>query len=296
MFLAPDGQLLSQNVLAARLGVLIPDDFCRIWSAYRALVSPEKFEPLAYYVFTLFPSIPPEAHGGPNVPPEVRIFGRIGADGGVYGYLVHAPECPADDYPVGIFVAIDHEGFLARAPTTRPAFELLLAQRLQWNLENPADPQPARAIEVARELATTLGLTIERRRIPRGRPFRPKLPAGWRHVPTLDGVGALAPADAFARKPHPGYRRPTPLAAPMAAARDALRAGLPGTALALARDVWTNHWGVTGVPEELGPILIAAYTALGRPAYATIVQRQVEIAVPWNKKIEDRFGPRKRPE
>ena len=36
-----------------------------------------------------------------QTPPELFTFATLGVDGVHYGYVIHAPELPAEDYPVG---------------------------------------------------------------------------------------------------------------------------------------------------------------------------------------------------
>jgi hypothetical protein len=42
-------------------------------------------------------------------PPELSPFAATGCDGGHFGYVIHAPELPATDYPVGRFEPSDHD-------------------------------------------------------------------------------------------------------------------------------------------------------------------------------------------
>jgi hypothetical protein len=63
-------------------------------------------------------------------------FAATGVDGGHFGYVIHAPELPATDYPVGRFEPSDHDGgaYLLGA-TTFEAFETKLSSEMRRDLK-----------------------------------------------------------------------------------------------------------------------------------------------------------------
>src|SRR3712207_6249361 len=45
-----------------------------------------------------------------QTPPELFTLAHMGVDGVHYGYVIHAPELPASDYPIGEMCPMDDEG------------------------------------------------------------------------------------------------------------------------------------------------------------------------------------------
>ena len=69
-------------------------------------------------------------------PPELFRFAATGVDGGFFGYVFHAPELTATDYPVGRFEPSDHDrGVYLLGATTFEAFETELSFEMQCDLE-----------------------------------------------------------------------------------------------------------------------------------------------------------------
>src|SRR5215472_9582015 len=69
-------------------------------------------------------------------PPELFPFAATGVDGGHFGYVIHAPELPAKDYPVGRFEPSDtDDGVYLLGATTFEAFERELSFQMQCDQE-----------------------------------------------------------------------------------------------------------------------------------------------------------------
>ena len=102
----------------------------------------------------------------------------------------------------------------------------------------------------------------------------PTVPQGWRYFPTTDGIGVLAPRDAFSSVDHSPDGLETAEMHSQAVA--ALRAGYPGTALYYLREAYWWEW--TGDPAFVREIcwqLIATYQALRRPLLMLEVERRI---------------------
>lgn len=105
-----------------------------------------------------------------------------------------------------------------------------------------------------------------------GKPVTPILvPDGWRHVPSADGVGVLAPTALFHPAPLPAVKRRPDLGAILDAASRQVADFFPATALWLLREGYFLSHGAT----ELYPAMIDVYQALGRPSLAAVVNRRM---------------------
>jgi hypothetical protein len=105
-----------------------------------------------------------------------------------------------------------------------------------------------------------------------GKPVTPILiPDGWRHVPSADRVGVLAPAALFHPAPLPALERLPDVSAILDAASRHAADGFPcHGAVAVARGLFSLY-GAT----ELYPAMIDAYQALSRPSLAAVVSRRM---------------------
>ena len=105
-----------------------------------------------------------------------------------------------------------------------------------------------------------------------GKPITPILiPDGWRHVPSADGVGVLAPAALFHPAPLPAVERRPDISGILDAVSRHAADRFPATALWLAREGHFLSYGAT----ELYPAMIDAYQALDRPSLAAVVSRRM---------------------
>jgi hypothetical protein len=148
-------------------------------------------------------------------PPELFPCAASGVDGGHFGYVIHVPELSATDYPVGRFEPSDYdEGVYLLGATTFEAFETELSSQMKYDLNSEFRRQRrSKQVEwwpeaVARLRA--LGIDPDPAKAGRnyengsGKPVSPSIiPEGWRHVPSTDGIGVLAPAALFHPAPLP---------------------------------------------------------------------------------------------
>ena len=135
-------------------------------------------------------------------PPELFQFAATGVDGGHFGYVIHAPELPATDYPVGRFEPSDNDnGVYLLGATTFEAVETELSAEMNADLEferQYGDCRSAFSSEWWPDVAARIrGLRIEPDPTKAGRnyengngkPVTPILiPDGWRHIPSADGA------------------------------------------------------------------------------------------------------------
>lgn len=191
-----------------------------------------------------------------------------------YGLLIHDEGLPA---PMASFSPVDEPGPLWLGDDVGEGLANLMAARRSFAGRGPAW-EHASADVVAREreeteaavaeLAEVLGLTVpESTQLDPGarsdRAVTPTAPEGWTFEPCNDDVGVLAPTCTF----DPTLEEPDDVydeEADLALAADLLSRGLPGSSLAVARNVY--HFDYTdGERGERGAMAMRqAYEALGR--------------------------------
>lgn len=228
-------------------------------------------------------------------PPEFVPFGSLG-DGGYVGWLVPAPELKRADHPVALASGHEHGVTLVGADT-RAGLEFMLSRALRrWGeqptLEPPAwrDPDVWRAQNQYRidahtedrrlldQLAAELGVHPDPDIVRPGLAWDGEtmledtesaitfdVPEGWRHESGEDGIGVLAPADAYADEIPPTARDPD-IESALRAAASWLDAGHPATALLALKNTFVH--APTCRFADLAPLWSRAYRDLGRPEYA----------------------------
>jgi hypothetical protein len=97
------------------------------------------------------------------------------------------------------------------------------------------------------------------------------IPEGWRHVPSADGIGVLAPAALFHPAPLPALKRRPDVGAVFDAALQHAADHFPASALWLLREGYFLSYGAI----ELRGAIIDAYLALARPSLAAVVSRRM---------------------
>ncbi|TDE35890.1 hypothetical protein E1295_35610 [Nonomuraea mesophila] len=247
-------------------------------------------------------------HGEPPVPhfatPEFVSFGSLG-DGGDVGWLVPAPELRRGDHPVALAGGHEH-GVTLIGADTRTGLEFMLSWALRRWREDPVPEPPAwrdpdvwlaqnrwridahaRKRRLADRLAAELGVHPDPDGVFPGSRWKGTavwadtafdivfdVPEGWRHETGADGIGVLAPADAYADRRPVVAERPR-LEPELIAAAAWLDAGCPATALLGLKDTFVNGPGCYFA--DLKPLWARAYRDLGRPAYAD----RLELMAPY---------------
>lgn len=200
-------------------------------------------------------------HRYPTTPPELFPFGGTGVDGDHYGLLLTTPEIPVPSPPIASYCEIDGDGIVLRGANTREGLSTIL------NACHGFARDPALKAHIA-ELAILLNLPlgsyepIESWQLP--------IPAGYHHVPTHDGVGAVAAKSAFLDE-HPPLGSSATVEAFLKAARSATKKGKHGSALYYLREaMWYYSFDR---PTELLSAIGRTYMELGRDILAAEVKQ-----------------------
>lgn len=224
-----------------------------------------------------------EDHRQPSLPmfatPEFVPFGALGTGADV-GWLVPAPELGRPDHPVALANGHDH-GVTVIGADTHAGLEFMLSWTLRrWRERPEPEPPAGRAADrnLLDRLAAELGVRPDPDRVYAGSSWNGArvsqdtgfavafdVPEGWRHERGEDGIGVLAPADAYADARPAAADRPQ-LEPELIAAEAWLDAGHPATALLALKDVFVNGPGCYF--GDLKPLWARAYRDLGRPEYA----------------------------
>jgi hypothetical protein len=211
----------------------------------------------------------------PQTPPELFPIGTMGVDGVHLGYVVHAPDLEASEYPIGEICPMDSDGVIFVGGDTREALENLMSFEISYK---PKESECIRLVSDALGMRPRAEKAKRRYGIDgRGLRIEPAVPQGWKYVPSSDGIGVLAPQDTFT----PGEIRILDLdeSADMYLheARRALDREFPATALYYLREGYWRFWTDKGKNTTLSVPMIEAYHALGRPTLAKIVKRRAEL-------------------
>jgi hypothetical protein len=196
-----------------------------------------------------------------------------GGDGHCFGYVIHAPELQSDDWPMGSFVAGESDGVVAAGDATPGAIENIISYMrdrhdgfagidLAWLGSIGLEPDRAKAGQARRLTGAE-----------HARPS-PRIPAGWRHLMTSDGVGVMAREQEFNASGTAPLPRNTPLAGYLAAADAEAAAGHHGSALWYLKEAWWR--GYFAPQQDVAQIklrLVRAYEKLGKVLLADTMTR-----------------------
>lgn len=215
----------------------------------------------------------------PATPAEFFPIGEM-PTGTVLGYVVHAPELGADDYPVATFDERTGDAVALVGRTTREALETLAAAQLAADeIRGSALARHEQHLALARLLALPEITPDKARRRwdTEGGPLPvvPEVPPGYVYWPGTDGVGTLVPRAAVRNGARPTYKVSRPLEFFLEAGLTALEQRLPGLALFYVREGLTLHAGSDDCYLLLGGPLADAYDQLGRAGLAHIARRYV---------------------
>lgn len=211
----------------------------------------------------------------PQTPPELFPFGQLGVDGVHYGYVIHAQELSSPDYPIGEICPMDFDGVGLIGSNTREALENLSSLQLEFGVgetERLAIAEISRRLDLypsaekARRLYDAEGNYL---------PIQPRVPPGWRYVPSADGIGVLAPKEAFGPGALTQVDPSTASSMYLRQADQAHEDGFFADALYYLREAYWHDW--TDREELAGEIdtrLVRTYEALARPTLAEVVERR----------------------
>jgi len=203
-----------------------------------------------------------------TMPIEFFPFLETGGDGHYFGYVIHAPELELDDYPMGSIVAGENDGVVFAGDSTADAVENMICYMrnrteglaevdLDWLGTFGLRPNHAKAQQARRLIGEEYA-----------RPS-PRLPAGWRHLMSSDGVGVVANESEFNGAGTEPLRRDSPPARYVAAADAQVAAGYHGSALWYLKEAW--WWAYFAPDQDVRQIklgLVRAYEKLGKSLLA----------------------------
>jgi len=195
---------------------------------------------------------------GGKTPPEVFVFGHMACDGVHYGYINHAPELESDDLPVGYCSPMDSEAISFVGADIRTAIEALLWSKIQYD-EDKRDMVMA----VGKEL----GITLSQERFD-SQYIIPRVPSGWLHAMTADGIGVLAEKRHFGSYEQVMELPPYHIKEQEAVFESAVNALESGPALALVH-LRELRWSSTIYDhdqEHIDDLMKQCYRRLGREA------------------------------
>jgi hypothetical protein len=210
-----------------------------------------------------------------GLPPELCMFGSM--DSLRFGFIVHDPSLQQPEWPVG--KVSDREfGVIRYGDTTAQGWESLIS--LARAKDNP-DQEELRKYEALEKLfnlhprpeeivAEVVGPGVGTYDGEKPSHAVPVIPPGWRHEPSSDGIGVLAPASMFASHELEELEDTDDAA-------QLIADGYHATALlALRETLWVNwHSGKEPFYEECALLMKDAYVKMGRPLFAHRVQQQI---------------------
>ena len=203
-----------------------------------------------------------------STPVEFFPFLSTGGDGVSHGYVIHAPELDSDDWPMGSLVPGDSDGVTHIGDSTVAAIENLISYRLDSDGVDMIDLELLGSLGIAPSAAKAGNIRL-RRDGEYVRP-RPRIPDGWKHVMTSDGVGVLAHASQFRDSATASLSRGADAEDLMRLAQRATVDGFHGDALCYLKEAWWHRYhdlereplkrlkvGLVTVYEKLGKSLLA---------------------------------------
>lgn len=215
-----------------------------------------------YNTFGVYPSGQRAKYG--STPPEFFPVGVTTGDGDHHGFLLHAPELKQDDLPYGHFCPMDYAGVYTVASTSEEAISVQAWNELKTHKKLlKGDPTS----EYFREITSICEATIRYCNItPKERDSaKVKVPHGWQHLPSEDGIGTLAPSPWFAPKTLTKFKNWSKLQF-MKAAEEETKRGFYATALHYLREGFWNNWR-TG-PADLAKQMCDLYCLMDRQVVA----------------------------
>jgi hypothetical protein len=262
----PEGVLPpTKDRLSRELGVTAPDTYVSLQRlAFEGSDTKQQFNEYYYrFMSFYFSGAEPGYHADP---PEMLVFGATGNDGIQLGYLVHTPELELDDYLVVESYPVGAE-YPGLGRSTVEALGHVVQRSLEFFMELSCT-DAERLAELSAAVGVDLSKPLENPFVnDRCAPLVPRIPPGYIYRETLDTVGVLAPKDAFsAEREYDASVRWPKNDALLAKATSAFEAGLPGSALVLAKSALSID--EKSLAAELRALAVRAYSALGRPLHA----------------------------
>lgn len=262
-FLCPIGSRPNRETVSKALGFNAPKAFVEL-----AQHIYKKAEGDPYRCVELFgESLGIGVADGPTIydsaPCELFPIGYPGVDGVHFGYLVHAPELNADDYPICHFCPMDSDGVTVEGVDTHNGIASIMCF---WGNATtyPDTPTWNAAVGSARD--------TKKQPIPMEKAIR--IPTEWRFKSSSDGVGVLAPQSLFGSDGLITIDPYGPAEPFVQAAADAMGNGYLATALYYLREGYWHNW--TSKPIALCKLLCDVYDKLNRPSLASVMRARID--------------------
>lgn len=223
----------------------------------------------------------------PGVPPEFFPFARLGQDGIYYGYVIHAPELSINP-SIGIFDPIPCEG-CEGVKLLGNNFEDALDKLLSEALEFYSTDEELQTIDA---IASFLNVqpNLDKRN-PRYMEYHdsilPVIPPGWHYEPSSDGIGVLAPHEAFIPNSPTceswsfdvsqgkGYPIIQDVEAALQFTEECFERNAPASALFVLRELYWRS-GDERLFIQSKELWKNAYSQLGRPLLSNVVEQEAE--------------------
>jgi hypothetical protein len=207
--------------------------------------------------------------------PELFPFASPGVDGMQYVLLVHAPELELEEYPIAEWAPMDFDSVLTvLGDDLRSGLETIAGYDSAFErVEKPELGSDA----LARRLHEAIGLSLERKAFARGewQCYVPNVPSGWHFEASRDGVGVLAPRDAFRGDEVHGFDSRSTMreardnvSATIDAGIERLNAGYPASAMLAFRRAAGVGYESAEEANRLFEAWARSYEQLGRPLLA----------------------------
>ena len=216
-----------------------------------------------------------------QTPAELFPIAATGVDGGHFGYVIHAPELGASDYPIARFEPMDGEGAYLLGATTVEAIETQISTNmLDLGSDDPAYPSSFQWWPNARSRLAELGIEPDLSKANRnyvggdGIAAQPPFLEGWRHLQSSDGVGVFAPSELFNPSIDHPVGEPRDISSVIRTSLE--QKSYPATALWLLRECYWHVWsGGTHDVAEICRAMMDVYEHLDRPSLAAVVEQRI---------------------
>lgn len=261
-YLCPDGARPDRQSISAALGLLVPPPFVDLVQWIYDEANGDPYRCAEFFNERIGLAVADESFRYESTPCELFPFGHTCVDGDHYGYLVHAPEMPADDYPVCHFCPMDSDGVITKGRGTCDGLMLVMSF---WG-KSRLHPDHPRWETALKNLPEKFGEEIDVANVI-------SIPRGWRFQPSSDGVGVLAPGALFSSNEVAALDKYGPVEPYLHAAAAALRQGHLATALYYLREgFWFNF---SNHPFALCELLCEVYEALNRAGHARTMRAKM---------------------
>jgi hypothetical protein len=211
-----------------------------------------------------------------QTPPEVFPIASLGVDGVHYGYLLHAPEQEALDYPVVQVAPMERGGVALVGHATQEALENLIADVIAEEKDEWQQQELERLSLMLGLRPTMPNVTGRRGNADKAWPVEPNVPTGWRYLRSSDGVGVLAPENTFAPVLPDSTGEFLGSDWFLRKADHAISQDFPATALYYLREGYWHNCTDQGAARQFSYRLSTAYTELNRPLLAEITAWRVK--------------------